>query len=547
MLTIERLLSNGYLPRELPPPFNSISLGRFVAGDLKGFRKLAEKGANVAKATVYHLARAGDQHRKLSLVNPVHYFRLGDAVTREWSKLETHAYRSPLSMSLPVTTGKERALERKLDLGKLPEQRAIIRSSARHILSADIQRFYPSIYTHSIPWALHTKAAAKKNRSTTQIGNLLDTLIRNAQDQQTLGIPIGPDTSLLIAEILLAPVDERLVKEFGVFGFRYVDDYELAFENLAEANAVRSKLHEVLGEYELTLNVTKTEISTLPSEIEDTWTSELRVFPFRPDSHQQKADLLHYFNRVFHLAKEFPTVGVVKYAVARFKTVGIAKENWGLFENLLLQCATVETGTLRFVLSHFLAYQPTAWLNEKAIQLCLDRIIKHHAALGNTSEVAWALWGAILLKLSLSDEAAQAVTKMNDSVVYLLALDAQQNGMISKKAQFGHASSMAVQDQLYGEHWLFAYEAAVKGWALPNSALQYLTKDAVFSALQKNKVSFYNETKAEELRKSVIPTDKFEDDEFDAMYFDEGEGEYGYVLVDDDEDEEEEKKPTKKK
>jgi hypothetical protein len=534
MLTIERLLSNGYLPRELPPPFNSISFGKFVHADLKNFRTQAEKAPTISKPTTYYLGRAGDQRRKLSLVNPVHYFRLSDVVTKEWPSLEAQANRSALSMSLPITTGKERALERKVDLGKLPEQRANIRSSARYILSADIQHFYGSIYTHSIPWAIHTKATAKRNRSIKQIGNLLDTLVRNAQDQQTLGIPIGPDTSLLIAEMLLAPVDEQLVNEFEVLGFRYVDDYELAFNDLGEANRVRYKLHEVLGEYQLSLSPTKAKILTLPFEIEETWTSELRVFPFRNDRQQQKADLLHYFNRVFQLARDFPTLGVLKYAIARFKTVNIEKENWPLFENLLLQSATVETGTLRFVLSHFLAYHPTRWLNEKAIQRCLDGLIKHHAVLGNTSEVAWAIWGAILLKLVISEEAGQAIAKMNNSVVYLLALDAQQNGLVAKKVQFSYASSMAVQDQLYGEHWLFAYEAAIKDWALPSNALQYVNKDMLFDALRKNSITFYDVTKAEELRESVIPDKEFDDGDFDATYFDGGEGEYGYVLVEDE-------------
>ena len=35
----------------------------------------------------------------------------------------------------------------------------------RFVVKADISTFFPSIYTHSIPWALVGKAVAKQNRS----------------------------------------------------------------------------------------------------------------------------------------------------------------------------------------------------------------------------------------------------------------------------------------------------------------------------------------------------------------------------------------------
>jgi hypothetical protein len=71
------------------------------------------------------------------------------------------------------------------------------------VLQTDINLFYPSVYAHTMPWAIHGKATAKVNRANKLLGNLLDSLVRCGQDQQTIGIPIGPDTSLLLAEILL--------------------------------------------------------------------------------------------------------------------------------------------------------------------------------------------------------------------------------------------------------------------------------------------------------------------------------------------------------
>jgi hypothetical protein len=55
-------------------------------------------------------------------------------------------------------------------------------------------------------------------------------------DGQTHGIPIGPDTSLVVAEILLSSVDQSMLNAHPdlISGFRYVDDYELSFSKLSD-------------------------------------------------------------------------------------------------------------------------------------------------------------------------------------------------------------------------------------------------------------------------------------------------------------------------
>lgn len=108
-----------------------------------------------------------------------------------------------------------RALGRKLPFRALAERRAELRSHGRFLVRADISRFYQSIYTHSVPWALHGKAFAKRYRRARNVGNQLDQLLRSCQDEQTNGIPIGPDSSLLVAEIILSAIDERLKRHAG--------------------------------------------------------------------------------------------------------------------------------------------------------------------------------------------------------------------------------------------------------------------------------------------------------------------------------------------
>ena len=143
-----------------------------------------------------------------------------------------------------------RAIVSRYQYGELTRLRALRRRAARYLLITDIDQFYPTIYTHAIPWALHGKAASKaalktgKTKGAPSLGDEIDKALRLMNDGQTQGIPIGPDTSLLVAEVLLAAADDTLLPKASSLlsavpapfqGFRYVDDYELAFATLSAA------------------------------------------------------------------------------------------------------------------------------------------------------------------------------------------------------------------------------------------------------------------------------------------------------------------------
>ncbi len=108
-------------------------------------------------------------------------------------------------------------------------------ASARYLLHADVQNFYPSIYTHSIDWAMHGKVAAKTAHKAGKVtfGARLDKAFQTSQDGQTSGICIGPDTSLIVAECIMARVEEGIRTRLpNVRGYRFWDDFELSFSSL---------------------------------------------------------------------------------------------------------------------------------------------------------------------------------------------------------------------------------------------------------------------------------------------------------------------------
>ena len=75
------------------------------------------------------------------------------------------------------------------------------------------------------------------------------------QEAQTLGIPIGPDTSFALAELLMSRVDETFYGLLPrplrgtVSGTRLHDDYELYVPDRSAALRVTAALQQAMGEW----------------------------------------------------------------------------------------------------------------------------------------------------------------------------------------------------------------------------------------------------------------------------------------------------------
>jgi hypothetical protein len=245
MTTAVALLTRGYFPRELPPPFTTEAFGAFVSNPIQRSALPAQK--QWTQCVGHNLARPGSLRRPLKIPNPIHHLPLAEEVERMWPALLGQFRRASLSASTPMTrrTVLDRAVVPRLSQRVLSRLRARRFVGSRYFVRTDISQFYGSIYTHSLPWAMHGKAFAKANIKNTPT-DPLDTALRNQQDGQTVGIPIGPDSSLVVAEALLAAVDVEMAMH-QPRGLRYVDDYELGFRTLAEAESALTQLQGLLS------------------------------------------------------------------------------------------------------------------------------------------------------------------------------------------------------------------------------------------------------------------------------------------------------------
>lgn len=437
----------------------------------------------------------------LAIPNPVTQSCLCKSLADRRADIDAHLRQCTLSRSTPtVRSDHRRAVSPAYDRADLPPMRMQIRSSSKWILKADISSFYPSVYTHCVPWAIHGKRYSKAHRRKPVLGNRLDELVRCGQDSQTKGIPIGPDSSLVIAEIVLSAADRDLLERLPQLrGFRHWDDFEFGFTYQAEAEEALATLQDVLKDYELELGTQKTDICQLPDRIEARWVPQLRDFEFR--RRRQGTDLTTYFDLAYELAKSHPDDHVLKYAVSRLRrtdgaSLQIEKASWPLLQHFLLQCLMVETGTVAEVLEVLIRYHEAGYdVDRTSIEKALNSQLVHQCSFGYGNEAAWSIWALIYWGIPIDTEAAAALSGSRDPVVILLSLDARQRDLASDALYVAEWQKLMDGDYLRRPEWLVSYEANVKDWLPSAGVSDHVLNDPDFRFLKRLGVQFHDPAK----------------------------------------------------
>jgi hypothetical protein len=130
-------------------------------------------------------------------------------------------------------------------------------------LITDISDFFPSIYLHDIEITLFE--AMRVSGKSTHVQVFINYLKAMHLNQTHKGIPIGPQFSRPIAELILDSVDRQLIKANIKF-IRFLDDYIAFFKSESEAYRALAFIAQTLYDTRnLKLNGQKTEI--LPKEL----------------------------------------------------------------------------------------------------------------------------------------------------------------------------------------------------------------------------------------------------------------------------------------
>jgi hypothetical protein len=483
-MQLKDLIERGYFPKELPPPFNTSTLANNVNSIMSSWAVIFEQNGTASspnfvltkkveetpsefksrkkehsnnfinrfsssKSTEFSISKGKLSRRFLRIPNPKHFIALSEKITNNWVLFENVFRLSQYSQSLPVPEreGKKRSVHTK-SKGVADFRNQLIETSFSKLIEirVDISKFYPTIYTHSVTWGLLGKEKAKnyfnkKDRLDTliasgdmdaklyKLADEIDSCIRSCQERQSIGLPIGPDTSHIIAELIACRIDNILQTQFASINLkacRYYDDYYLFVSTKDEADIVLKGLQKILTDFQLEINESKVKIQEFPFSFEDEFTLVLSQFNFKGTNIENS--IKHYFSLIWGIVekKSLKSDTIFKYALKTFeyRTTEIPKKNWKLFESLLLKTALVEPSILDIVARILLSYQSYLDANSKdKLKELIEFTINSHCPIRHNFEVSWALWLAKTFEIEIGEKIANCVIEMKDAICILVLLD----------------------------------------------------------------------------------------------------------------------------
>lgn len=296
---INGLLDFGLFPEKVPPCFTSAGLATASKALLADYISNNEEPS--LKKTIekyssdyirYEALRDINVPRHLGIPHPAAYAIQVLGISRHWEEISIHCNKpQPKFTRIHVRhTGNGRIFEMNYkgnERYKMEEIELEWMAGTKYLVKADIASCFPSIYTHSIPWALHGKEKAKVSNTIDLAGNFLDKVTQNIRDKQTNGLLIGPHSSNVISEIVLTSIDISLQSKGYSMVSRHIDDYTFYAKSHEEAERFVKDLGMCLREFEMSINDKKTQILELPQASTENWIHRLNTFTF-PNSEEIK-------------------------------------------------------------------------------------------------------------------------------------------------------------------------------------------------------------------------------------------------------------------
>lgn len=454
------LLERGLFPETLPPCFTSVGAGAALKDIVQNLEntKFRRRSSDFIR---YNGTKHDRNRRFFGTPNLISYYHVSAFIHQHWKEFEDRFGQSSFSLSSPVVMpdSSDRAIK-VASLSELSAKCSKNLSYAPVVLKTDISQFYSSIYTHSIAWSRHGKAACKADmneRSKEVYFNALDFFTRNCQSAQTRGVVIGPDAFRLIAEYISCGIDVALKNNSGdaiVGAVRHVDDYYIGLRSETDALVVLSHLRELLSSYELQINDNKTKVFSSLEPINDLWAQRIRrdLDELKYNvTRQDRIELL--FDEAFEQSRKIGSDSPIKMVLRGLDSVLVYKYPvWDFVEGYLQRCMHYHPHAIdyisllvvkRSVLGKSIDYE--GW---KAVS---ENLIKHNLPYRNHHEIIWLVWLMLACEISLSSSVVEELGKADNAHLTALIAQAFTEGRIDKKPPARFNNRLSSSDS----NWLF--------------------------------------------------------------------------------------------
>jgi hypothetical protein len=464
------LLRYNYFPMvkeyldEIPPVFSSKDFTPDIAETIVHQGESRKKGYDQIE---YRATRFNNVTRLMHIPHPLPFARLCKCISDNWDKLK-HICENAESQIKPAQHVDDRLVilgeYEQLGTGRVvvmekenfPDSIILklgLSAGARYRASADISSCFPSIYTHSIPWALvgHNEAKSTSNNSHRDLWyNKLDKCQRDTRRGETQGIPIGPATSNIISEIVLFKVDEVLRDKKYRF-IRFIDDYQCYCITREEAEKFIRDLEQELRKFLLNFNVKKVIVEELPLAYSAAWKIDLaNHLPTEEKPTARK--IVNFLDYAVNLQKHNPEGSVLKYAT-RSLSKKIDENNAEIYTKYLISIAFHNP-----IVLPILCEVAKNHINVISTQ-DFQPVIRQHIKFRRSDAICWCLYFLGMCNENIDVTLADAIIKTEDcmSMAMFIALRQHQE----KVAEFLNKQNPESEYDC-DQNWILIHELAKK-------------------------------------------------------------------------------------
>lgn len=491
MFNLENLLKNEYFPLELPQCFSTLNISKHskkISGwvnssNIKNSIPLSFSGFKNINA-----------RRKFSIPNPYHYVKAIECIVNNSNEIFKILNKSNISLSAPID-GKiddnQPYCKKTYSVSETRKEIEKLYQDNTYQIKLDISVFFDSIYTHSIPWAMHTKQMAKKSKGNSGlIGDKIDHCMQAMNYSQTHGILVGNAVSRIVSEIILCTVDYKIQMNFkNIKCKRFVDDYYIFVKNAYEIQNIISFIRTELGKYELLLNENKISVMESPFSYGKAWIEELKLY-----IHLDKEVFL---NKTINLFNKYKDVSILKYGIKVISFYSFAKSDWNAIESKIINLWTRYPALSYLIVDVFLSNKNL--LRKNNIRNAIYTILEKNVELNNHEEVIWAVWIAKIFEIKINSSHLINIIQSQNCIAIILILDIiSAPQYVKSKGLIETVNEMLdflenEPNVLWSQYWMLAYEIDFNNWAKDyGRKFEYARNDDFFKKLVANKVDFYD-------------------------------------------------------
>jgi hypothetical protein len=508
------LLSRGYFPKELPRTFTTETFGK-ASGVLldawraakllkvqpKKYKKKVQAGSysyelKKAELEVISAPKRGYERRNVHITHPLPQAFLSDEIARNYPSIQKWLARQLYSLDrVKVSHSNPRALE-PISFALHRAKKSLIESTSDWLVKTDITRFYPSIYTHSLAWAAYGKDKVKGDLKQYEgtLADRLDVLVRSCNQNQTIGLPVGPETSRILAEIISSRIDMDFSQSAADLSpgqvDRLQDDWFIGVKSLAEAEGALATIVRIYRSYGLDINGSKSSLSCVISHTEEAWLSEIGAFISHRPGALQGGRLREFLTLTLRLQVQYERQSVVNYALTVLENQRFRTSDAEIVESFILKAAIMSSGSMSRLCEMLINLNTdTARVSKTRVKSRFTDLAISNLENGNLYEALWLLHSLRGLKISFhSKKVCELAAETPSSALALLLLDIRQRGQLASSLPIERWEN-AIDEGVVQTSWmwLLAYEGCRRGWLRDRKGV---LNESLFAPMIQNNVAF---------------------------------------------------------